>query len=742
MQKTAAINEKSIQTNYPYRDAWEHLFDEFALLDLRIQYLLAATGAGKDTANNFKGLMLTAEEIQPLLHKSLSYNTRLPQEAKALLREITGKSESIKARLALSREQGIFLPLEHLVRVFNLSDFEKHAVLVSLAFELDRKYEKIYAYLQDDINCKYPTVDMVINLLCYSTADKMAARFYFSEKSKLNRFFFRKEEDAVPRGSSLARALILEERLVNFIVNPDFQEDNIFSYIKMFYPDEELEPLIVGQGIQTQIRTFLDNYFGEDSTVKKNVIFYLHGPAGAGKKLQARHFGYYYNQPLMFVDLKSMAAMEQHFTGVIEQICREAVIRQAVLCVQHFDVLTAADETSRKNLQKLVDGISLLNGVVFLLSETAWKPQDLFKDYYYIDIELSWPTDTERVDLWELWSAAYRFNGKIDWASLAGKFRFTPGQIKDTLATAAEIAGWLHPEGAGAGPEEIYRACYTQIKNKMSSKATRINPQYVWDDLILPPKQKEQLKIACNQMKYRYIVYGKWGFGRKLSYGKGLSMLFSGPPGTGKTISAQVVARELYLELYKIDLSQIVSKYIGETEKNLNEIFREAGTSNAILFFDETDALFGKRSEVKDSHDRYANIETAFLLQKVEEYEGITVLATNFLQNIDEAFLRRISFIIEFPFPDPEYRTKLWQSMFPPETPLDEDIDFDFLGKKFELAGGNIKNIAVAAAFLAAEHAEPVKMKHIIKSAQYEMQKMGKILLRQDLGEYASLLTV
>ena len=203
----------------------------------------------------------------------------------------------------------------------------------------------------------------------------------------------------------------------------------------------------------------------------------------------------------------------------------------------------------------------------------------------------------------------------------------------------------------------------------MENKATHIKPKRLWDEVILPPEQKELLRNACNQVKFRHVVYGEWGFEKKLSYGKGVSILFAGPPGTGKTMSAEVVAKELMLEIYKIDLSQVISKYIGETEKNLHEIFHEAQFSNAILFFDEADALFGKRSEVKDSHDKYANIETAYLLQKIEEYAGITILATNFSQNIDDAFMRRLNYVIKFPFPDAEYREKIWRSMFPAEAP-------------------------------------------------------------------------
>ncbi|MEC4818150.1 MAG: ATP-binding protein [Scytonema sp. PMC 1069.18] len=248
----------------------------------------------------------------------------------------------------------------------------------------------------------------------------------------------------------------------------------------------------------------------------------------------------------------------------------------------------------------------------------------------------------------------------------------------------------------------------------------------------MPTNQLKQLREICNQVKYHHIVCNQWGFDQTLSLGKGINVLFSGSPGTGKTMAAEVIANELQLDMYKIDLSQIVSKYIGETEKNLDRVFTAAENANAILLFDEADALFGKRSEVKDAHDRYANLEVAYLLQKMEEYEGVTILTTNLRQNLDEAFTRRIRFIIEFPFPEADYRLQIWQRIFPKQTPLREDVDLKLIAQKFQLAGGSIRNIAVAAAFLAAEEGDCVGMKHLLQATKREFQKMGRLINDED----------
>jgi SpoVK/Ycf46/Vps4 family AAA+-type ATPase len=250
----------------------------------------------------------------------------------------------------------------------------------------------------------------------------------------------------------------------------------------------------------------------------------------------------------------------------------------------------------------------------------------------------------------------------------------------------------------------------------------------VWDDIVLPEDSLAQLREICQRVAHRHRVLGEWGFDRKLSLGKGVNALFAGPSGTGKTMAAEIIANALGLDLYRIDLAGVVSKYIGETEKNLDRVFSAAQHANAILFFDEADALFGKRSEVRDSHDRYANIEISYLLQKMEEYDGIAILAPNLRQNLDDAFMRRLAFTVHFPFPDEASRRQIWTGIWPAETPLDGDIDHDFLARQYKLSGGNIKNIALASAFLAAEDEKPVTMAHLFQATRREHQKMGKTL--------------
>lgn len=273
-------------------------------------------------------------------------------------------------------------------------------------------------------------------------------------------------------------------------------------------------------------------------------------------------------------------------------------------------------------------------------------------------------------------------------------------------------------------------------EEQSSPLVTLVDNGFCWDDLVLPDKQKTKLQTACNRVLYRDRIYCDWGFGRKMPYGRGVSMVFSGPPGTGKTMSAAVVADYLDTVLYRVNLAAVVSKYIGETEKNLSSVFKTVKRKQGVLFFDEADVLFSKRTEVNNSHDKHSNMEAAFLLQKMEEYEGVVILATNYARNMDEAFKRRIPFWIDFSLPDEEGRRQLWEKVFPSELQFEEQPDYDFLAKHFDLSGSHIKNIALQAAFFAADEGKGVNMEHIIRALLLEVRKTGKSISREDLQQY------
>ncbi|NPV90577.1 MAG: ATP-binding protein [Firmicutes bacterium] len=728
-----------------YKDGWEHLADEFRLLDLRINALIVKQRQvqGDSLFDQFRGLVVSEEEALQLLGGSSSGGADIG-ENDTLVRQMAQLESNIQERRRMSLRKGIFLPLAHIGEVFGLTPFEERVLVICLALAFDRRYEKLYAFLHDDVTRKEPTLDLASRLMKVGGAGVPESILSLASRGGLRMLLVQNAEEAAARTSLLSRGLRLETRVVSFFLHPDEPEESLQPFLTVFNPTGALEPLVLGEELQRRMQRFA----GYSEPEKKKVVYYLWGPPGIGKKLQARHLCRFFGQSLVVADLDKILNLDAPFTETVQRVTREAVLRKAALCFENCQVLLARPDEAGGEGNRPRQGASLyryLHEVIragqsfpnqfFLLSESPFRHPELIPDFSFVEIELSVPGEMEREMLWRHFSQGYECSEDIDWSAMAGKFRFTPGQILGALARAADEASWKAPGRAEIETEVLHRACFSQGRHNLGQKAVKVEPRYTWEDIILPPETKEQLRNGCNQIKYRSIVYDQWGFGNKLAYGKGLTMLFSGQPGTGKTMAAQVMASELNLELYKIDLSQVISKYIGETEKNLQQIFNEARYSNAILFFDEADALFGKRSEVKDAHDRYANIETAYLLQKVEEYDGVSILATNLMKNLDEAFRRRLNFLVEFPFPDPEYREMIWRSMFPRETPVARDVEFEMLARKLEIAGGNIKNIVVAAAFLAAEMSEPVGMEHIVRAARYELQKIGLTMLKKDIDD-------
>jgi SpoVK/Ycf46/Vps4 family AAA+-type ATPase len=376
-------------------------------------------------------------------------------------------------------------------------------------------------------------------------------------------------------------------------------------------------------------------------------------------------------------------------------------------------------------LHALEVAVSEFGWIVLLSGKTPWTRQQAFPGCLFHSTALPLPGVEVRAAAWQRCLAGQTPEAAQWAAQLAAQFRLTPGQIRAAVALARNRC-LMETQPSAITLAGLAQACREQSNHKLRELAVKVEPHYGWSDLVLPEDKVAHLREICSEVRHQYRVLENWGFGKKLSHGKGLSVLFTGPSGTGKTMAAEVLAYDLGLDLYKVDLACVVSKYIGETEKNLSRIFAEAETGNAILFFDEADALFGKRTEVSDAHDRYANIETSFLLQKMEEYQGVVVLATNLSENMDEAFTRRIRFLVEFPFPDEEQRLRIWKAHLPGEAPVSDDVDYVYLAREFKVSGGNIRNITLSAAFLAASDGGAIGLRHMLHGTRREFGKLGR----------------
>lgn len=732
-----------------YAASLPHILGELERIDLLIRLQVWRARQLYEADQHFQGLVVTEQEVDHLMAEPAGL-PRWAEEGGPLtlaqvryaLEEMRGK---IAQRKAASRQRGIVLRLDRLAEHFELAPFDVDALLICLAPELDLRYERLFAYLQDDVTRKRPSVDLVLNLLTATLAEKLLMRQRFLPSSPLIRQrLLRLFQDSTQQEPPLlAQYLKVDPRIANYLLDGADLDFRLEPFARIVQPAASLAQVLLPVDLRERLRLLI-----QKTQAGGSLVLYLQGPYGVGKQLTAEALARELGRNLLVVDGRRCWQLEGlDAAETIDLVFREALLQEAVLLWAGFDALLV-DESKpddkagqpRAWLQRLLQALEPRRDLTFLTGDVTWEPADVLLDAPFVRVELARPAAAERLQLWtaSLDGGAQALSTE-ELRVLAGKFRFSGGQIRDAAATARNLARGRDPEDGQMTLDDLYAASRLQSNRKLAELARKIEPHYAWDDIVLPADRLQQLREICNQVRFRVRVYDEWGFGRKLAMGKGLNALFAGPSGTGKTMAAEIVAHELGLDLYKIDLSTVVSKYIGETEKNLARIFAEAETSNAILFFDEADALFGKRSEVRDAHDRYANIEISYLLQKMEEYEGVVILATNLRKNMDDAFVRRMHFTVDFPFPDEKHRLRIWQKIWPADTPRNRDLDLAVMARNFELAGGNIRNIALAAAFLAAGDGQMVAMQHLLQATRREYQKMGKVVLDGEFAEAAPL---
>lgn len=625
--------------------------------------------------------------------------------------------------------------LSWLAEVYGLDAFDLDVIILALAPELDRRYERLYAYLQDDVTRKSVCVDLVLHLLCPTAMDRLARRSHFAPDAPLiGEGIIRLLPDSLQaQPSLLSHILKLDEQILNFLLHQDSLDSRLAAFCKVLPPDFSMPGLPLPISDHQDLTAFVL----QARETAQPLCLYFQGWPGTGKRQTAAALARELEVQLLAVDLSGALAAPLDFLLVLKLISRQAWFLDAILYVEGWEELLQEDRLG--HYRQLHQALVKVGGISILAGTQPWAPAG-GEALGVMTVTFPVPEVPERSQYWQECLANLGFQiDSMEIDHLAGRFRLTPVQIADAAILARNLAAW-RAQAANAGLEvdltmaDLFTAARIQTGHKLGRLAKKIEPRYTWDDIILPDDTMAQLRELCQRVDHHHQVLGQWGFDRKLSLGKGVNALFAGPSGTGKTMAAEIVARQLGLDLYKIDLSGVVSKYIGETEKNLDRIFTAAEDANAILFFDEADALFGKRSEVRDSHDRYANIEVSYLLQKIEEYDGLAILATNLRQHLDESFVRRLAFTVPFPFPDESSRRLIWTRVWPPETPLAEGVDFRFLASQFNLSGGNIKNIALAAAFLAAADGRLVTRHHLLQATRREYQKMGKMLSEADLG--------
>lgn len=585
--------------------------------------------------------------------------------------------------------------LDSLCRTFSLSEFERDLILLCAGVELDSAFASLITALQDDPRKSSPTFGLALSLLPEAhwsalTSDAPLRRWRIIELGTGNSF--------------TSSPLTMDERILHYLTGVPQMDARLSSMTRPVSANPSI-PRSQYSIIDRMVRTWTG-----DKQIAQQTAIQLCARSTEDIRAVAAQACYESGMGLYVLDARDIPNNAAERDALARLWERESVLGNVVLLME------CDDSTHITNV------VSFVSNMTAAMVISSREPIPL-PGHRLLRLDVPQVDTSEQVSLWKeaLGSSAERLNGQIQ--LLVSQFNLGPDAIYAASSQVLDQETELTDEDLAS---RLWDTCRYNARQRLDELAQRIEPIATWDDLVLPEIQLQTLRHIVAHVRQRAKVYDNWGFRAKSARGLGISALFSGVSGTGKTMASEVLANELNLDLYRIDLSQVISKYIGETEKNLRRVFDVAEQSGAVLLFDEADALFGKRSEVKDSHDRHANIETSYLLQRMEEYSGLAILTTNMKKALDQAFLRRIRFYIQFPFPDIEHRTEIWRRIFPADAPV-EDLQVKQLAQ-LNVAGGNIRNVALNAAFLAANADEPVCMEHVLQAARSEYAKLEKPL--------------
>ncbi len=633
--------------------------------------------------------------------------------------------KQIAALVQQADHEGDSSRLVQLAAACDLTRFELDAILICLAPALDLRYERLYGFLHDDLTRRRATVSLILELLTPTGPGRLAALSRFGDGMTLfrDRLVEPVAEPGILHPVLLNTALAPDPSLVTWLLG-DYRPGPALADWVSWTPDPQAAQQ---RFLPSQMDALL-------AASDEDALLAMVGKDGAAQRAAVESFAALLGAPLLLLDAAAARRAGVEVDSLLRLFLRDARLTGAVAAIVGWQALLEEGAPPAPLFELLCDH----PGPVVVGSDEAWLPHAATRERRLRWISFPAPEFAQRraylahlIDALppestgaELSSAELSGGEPLDVTGVAGRFVLTTGQMNDLVASALDAAAQaVRPLSS----DDLFAAARSHSSPRLSALARKLSLRYEWADLVLPDDQITRLHELVQMVQGRAQVLDEWGLARKLAPSYGVTALFAGAPGTGKTMAAEVMARALGLDVYKIDLSSMVSKYIGETEKNLEKLFAEAENSNAILFFDEADAIFGKRSEVKDAHDRYANIETSYLLQRMEAYDGVTILATNLRANLDEAFTRRLHGVIDFPFPDMAQRLRIWKALFPAGVPAAPDIDLETMARRFKFAGGSIRNVLVAASYFAAAEQAPLGMTHLLHATRREMQKLGRL---------------
>lgn len=720
----------------PFASSMEHILAEMKRLDLMLRraVLLARGLRTGDVPDGFRGLVITDENVDHMV-ESVDFlgdiwnlDEEMRRSADSIDRKLERRQEEIRARMGATAQAGEKLALPHLAATCGLSPAEVDVFLIALAPELEPRYETLYAYLQNDVTRKRPSVDLSLNLICRTEQEKIQARELFSPDAPLLHFHLIElhEEQYDRHPVLLRRFLKIDDTISRFLLE---QQPGRTGAGKLIVPEASIADLESSEQTRKELQNLAQAL--EHNGTERTII-QLWGGQDASLNQAAEALAYTLNKNLLYADLEQAEPD-------MAMLVRDAALWDNLLVVKRCPTdFLESERERRKRLEDQLWARVLESSITVVLLNAEEQFGSCPQSVRLWRVQIEPPSYETRRAAWR--TALIGSVTDADPDRLADLFPFSGERIRQAASLATARAMLRDPADPRPQMSDVLASARDLTTPNLQRFAIMIEPRYGWDDLVLPEDRMRQLRAVTSRLRYRSIVHRDWDFGSKLARGRGLCVLFAGPTGTGKTMAAEVLANELSLRLFQIDLSTVVSKYIGETERNLSLIFGEAEQSQSLLFFDEADALYGKRTEIKDAHDRYANIEVNYLLQRIEQYQGLVVLATNFQKNLDEAFLRRLHFVVEFPFPDEQAREQIWKLHFPGKAPREPGLDFRLLATQFKISGASIRNVVVEAAFLAAQEAGEngrISTAHIVEALKHEHQKQGKLVMKTDLGPYA-----
>jgi len=727
----------------------DHLHDELARIELLIRAQVIRwqrSGACAGSEADWGMVVVSRAEVERYLQSSFSVPGALAEDVRDELQPWWEKATALRVKIDKDCANATTsdLRLLKLANLFDLGTAETDVLLLCLIGEIDERYRRLCGYLQNDATKQLPSVELATQILRCNFPEVGASRDLFSPAGNLRaNHLIVMGSDAGGDESLPQRSFRTDDRIANFLLGSDEPDPRLSGILSSDY-EGALSPILAREETSTLLAALPNALRPRLAEPAESIRLLLSGSDQPLNTRIARGISRNLERPLLEFDVSAALRRGMPWEVLVDVAYREARLRDAAILFDGCEVLLTSNE-DRSAWNYLERAARRFAGLTFAAADSFSLSPGAVSDAEFWHVEIPVPDFAVRKTAWLLHlpspaELAISEDQRTRMASeLASAFQSTESQIEDAIAGARNLARRDSPSATRLDAGKLFEACRRQSSRRLVSFAQRIEPRpnLSLNDLVLPEPNKLQLIELRNRIRFHRELFHRTGFEQTMRLGKGLLAVFAGSSGTGKTMAAEALASGQGVDLYKVDLSAIVSKWIGETEKNLSRIFAEAEISNGWLFFDEGESLFGSRGDIKQAQDRMLNLEVNYLLQRIEEFSGVVILATNLKQNIDDAFLRRIAAFVEFPNPSLESRTAIWKKLLPSVDLCDfDDQHISRIATRFEFSGGNIRNIVLDAMFrVCSSEGNKLTLRHVVAGIAREYQKLGRPITSTEFGE-------